>query len=1358
MRKLYILTPVILLFLYLSPLSAQTGTLFTADNVLSNSHVNCILQDSKNYIWIATENGLNKFDGNRFTIYLNNQQEQNILLNNYVRTLFEDSKGRLWVGCLNGIMLYNRAEDTFTEVPVFYQSKKYNPHITSIIELSSGEIVVATSGAGLLRSTSDFKSFRVDENLFNKLSSRYLTTVLQAKNGDLWIGSENQGVNRVLHADKSILSFNSNYGNISNQVSDICADNAGNIYIGTLTGGLYVVEKSGALFTHIPYVNPSITLPVKNIYIDRDGNVLVGTDGIGLKILNKLTNKLEDYRLRTSMFSFAQTKVHSILQDKVGNLWLGLFQKGVFFSPEHPNKFNYIGRKSFYQSLVGLNCVMSVLKEDNGVLWVGTDNDGLYRVSKGNSKHYELPGKVSGLSATIMSIHRTDDVGLWLASYVDGLLYFNKQSGQVVSYANNIASKNLSSVNKAMSITSDSDKNIWVGTNGAGVQVFHSQQKKWIKQFLFHEEDSTGIANNWVNCIINDNKGHIWAGTYEGASKIDIRTGRITNYRKSQGGIPGNVVTSILSDKNNHIWFGTTNGLANLDTKANKWTIYSKNDGLADNAVCAIQEDLNGDIWISTFNGISKYDRQLHKFTNFYSADGLQGNEFSMGASAQTSKGELIFGGVAGVSLFYPADVNHNLQSLECHLTGFYVFDKHIVKGKKSGAFTIAEDDIADVKELELSYKDNMLSFEFSTFDFGNTQNVSYEYMLEGLSQKWVKTDKGVNRISFTNLSYGNYRLRVKAVLNNRQSEEKVVAIIIHPPYYLNTLAKTIYFILIFVLGWIIYRIVSDRIRSRQEIMRREHLEQVNEGKLQFFINISHEIRTPMSLIISPLEKLLLENSDKEKQVVYQLMYRNAQRILRLINQLLDIRKIDKGQMYVKMGETDMVAFIDDLMTTFEYQAKKRGIRFEFEHSFESLLVWIDSNNFDKVLVNILSNAFKFTPDNGEIVVKLQTFNRLSLSAENPDTFEITISDSGIGIEEDKIERIFERFYQVDNTQTQVNFGTGIGLHLAKSLVELMHGDIFARNKVNANGCEFVIRLPLGNSHLSSAEFSANNTQKISHTDEKRFELLGTDSTTQAIVKPKTNFRILIVDDEPEIRHYLVSEFAPIYHVHECANGLEALDYILRNKPDLIISDVMMPEMDGIALCKKVKGNTDTRHIPVILLTARSSDEDKAEGFDTGADAYIAKPFNVELLKKRAAGIIENRVRLEPKAMDAEENKALIKQIVLKPNDQVLLEKIIKIINDNIADPELNVEMLADGVGMSRVHMHRKLKELTNMSARDFIKSIRLKQAAELLLNKKLTVSEICYALGFTNLSHFSTLFREHYGVSPKEYSSPKQS
>lgn len=1333
-------------------LIAQSGTLYTADNVLSNSHVNCILQDSKNYVWIATEYGLNKYDGNRFTTYLNNEQNQNVLLNNYVRTLFEDSKGRLWVGCLSGLMLYDRAEGTFKEVPIYFKSKKYNPHITSMIELPSGEIVVATSGAGLLRSALDFKSFLVDEKILPKLSSRYLTSVFCDRKGDLWVGSENQGLNLILKKDQSVQVFNVSNSNISNQISAICGDNAGRILIGTLNGGLYVFDKIDFVFRQISYVNSSIKLPVKSIYVDKAGNVLVGTDGVGLKILNQLSNRLEDYRLRTSMFSFAQTKVHSILQDKVGNLWLGLFQKGVFFSPYHPNKFSYIGRKSFYQNLVGLNCVMSVLKEDNNVLWVGTDKDGLYKVVNGKSDHFELCGNISGLSATIMSIHKTDNVGLWLASYVDGLLYFNKSNGLVKTYANNIASTNLAAVNKAMCLTSDGDKNIWVGTNGAGIQVFSSSDKKWVKQYLFHEEDSTGIANNWVNCILNDQNGHVWAGTYEGATKIDIRTGVVTNYRKNKCGLPGNVVTCILSDKEKHLWFGTTNGLSYFNPQTNVWKVFSKNNGLADNAVCAIQEDINGDVWISTFNGISKYNRNLQKFTNFYSADGLQGNEFTLGASCQTINGELVFGGVAGVSIFYPSDVNRQLQPSNCHLTGFYVFDKFIVKGKKSGAYTIAKDDISDVKELELNYKDNMISFEFSTFDFGNTQNISYEYFLDGLSQKWVKTEKGVNRISFTNLNYGLYKLRVKALLNNRYSDEKVVSIRIHPPYYLNTFAKSLYVILILVLGWVVYRIVSDRIKSRQELLRREHLEQVNEGKLQFFINISHEIRTPMSLIISPLERLLVENNDSEKRAVYQLMYRNAQRILRLINQLLDIRKIDKGQMHVKMGETDIVTFIDDLMTTFEYQSKKRGIHFEFLHNHDSLLVWIDSNNFDKVLVNILSNAFKFTPDNGEILVKLKTLNQHNPESEMHDVFEITVSDTGIGIEESSIERIFERFYQIDNTQTQVNFGTGIGLHLAKSLVELMHGVIFARNKVDTNGCEFVIRMPLGNAHLSNEEFGVANKTKISHIVEDDIEPQSKQVKNRLQLKPKTHFKMLIVEDDSEIRHYLVREFASIYNVDECSNGLDALDCILRTKPDVVISDVMMPHMDGISLCKRVKGNSETRHIPIILLTARTSDDDKAEGFDIGADAYIAKPFNIELLKKRVNNIIENRIRLEPKAMDTDENKALVKQIILKPNDQLLLEKIMKIINENIADPELNVEMLADGVGMSRVHMHRKLKELTNMSARDFIKSIRLKQAAELLQNKNLTVSEIAYALGFSNLSHFSTLFRDHFGVSPKEY------
>lgn len=1352
MNKSILLFFSFLLFICSESLFPQTGTLFTTDNALSNSHINYILQDSRKYIWIATENGLNKYDGNRFTIYLNDKENDKSLLNNYVRTVFEDSKGRLWVGCLNGLMLYNRSGDNFSEIPVYFKNRIYHPHITSIIELPSGEIVVATSGTGLLRSAIDFRSFRVDENVFPKLCSRYLTSVFYDKKGNLWIGSENQGINCIQKQTGQIVTYRELQSETSNQISAIAGDDQGNVYVGTINGGLYRYDSLKNQFFHVPYLGDGVSLPVKSLFFDKKKQLLVGTDGRGIKYYNPGNSGLEDYRLNTSMFDFSLTKVHAILQDNAGNLWLGLFQRGVFFSPNHPDNFEYIGNKSFYRNLIGSNCVMSVYKDNDKALWVGTDNDGLYKLTGSNSVHYAIKSKSNGVSTTIMSILETDKNTLWLASYLDGLLQFDKRTGGVKSFTNpNIIQNKASSVNKSMCLTLDKRNNIWVGTNGAGIQVFNPQQKKWVSQYQFNEDDSTGIANNWVNCVMTDKEGIVWAGTYEGASAINPENGTITNFRVSKNGLPGNVVLSLMVDSENTIWFGTTNGLARYNPKANKWIHYTKKDGLADNVICAIQEDGNGIIWISTFNGITRIDPVKNSFVNFYASDGLQGNEFSVGASAKTPQGSLIFGGVGGVTLFYPDDVNHRKLPLVCSLTGIYIFDRQVVKGEKSGLYTIYDGYVGDAGKIDLSYKDNMLSFEFSVFDFGNSQNIRYQYILEGLHSKWVTTDKGVSKIIFNSLEYGNYKLRVKALLNNRESQERCLIITIHPPFYWTLPAKLLYLILIALLAWLIYRIISDRIKNRQELIRREHLEQINEGKLQFFINISHEIRTPMSLIISPLEKLLVENNDPDKKAVYQLMYRNSQRILRLINQLLDIRKIDKGQMFIKMSETDIVSFIDDLMTTFEYQAKKQSIQLEFVHPMEKLDVWIDINNFDKVLVNILSNAFKFTPDNGSITVTLKIINSPDEQSVRPDTFEITVADTGIGLEESKMERIFERFYQIDNSLTQVNFGTGIGLHLAKSLVELMHGKLFARNRDDISGSEFIIRMPLGKDHLTDMEYTVDKLQ-IQHQNTKKIVFTETDEPNKTGVRPKTKYRVLIVDDEVEIRHYLTSELGPVYRIAECPNGKEALEYVLQHKPDLVISDVMMPEMDGITLCKKIKSNQNTKHIPVILLTAKSGDDDKAEGFDIGADAYVAKPFNIGLLKKRIQNMLENRERIVPKAMDNEVNQAKIVNIVLKSHDQILLDKIIKIVNENISEPELNVEMLADGVGMSRVHMHRKLKELTNMSARDFIKSIRLKQAAELLANNKLTVSEVCYALGFTNLSHFSTVFREFYGMSPKEY------
>lgn len=1339
-------------------LHAQTGKLYSTDNELSNSLINTIFQDSRNYIWIATEDGLNKYDGVKFSIYRNDKLNTHSLKNNYVRSLFEDSKGRFWVGCINGLMLYDRVNDSFTEVPLYYGNKIIEPHVSSIIETKSGEILISTSSDAILRFDAKKNLFRVDNELINKLGSRYIVTLFEDSKRNLWIASADKGVNYYNQKTGAIKLYKAPESLGNNQISSMIEDDAGNVFVGTLAGGLFKLNFSTQKFDPVPYNKGDVYLPIKCLYIDKNKRLLIGTDGRGVKVYNKATQKIEDFEVQSAIFDFSSTKVHSVLLDKAGNLWIGLFQKGVFLSPNHTNKFNYWGSKSFNNNLIGNNCVMSVYKDMNNVLWVGTDHDGIYAIDESNnSRHYLLNINANRMSSTVMTIVEEDANTLWLGSFLDGLIKLDKKSGKYSSYSNNLSLfTNDPSSNRIISIVKDSRNRLWVGTNGAGVQIFDIATSRFTSKYVSKPNAADGLVNNWVNCLLNDGDSLIWVGTYGGVNSIDLRNGKINTYTKTDKALPGNIVYSIAMDKNANLWFGTTDGLARFDRKTKRSEIFTTTEGLPSNVIRGILEDGNGDIWLSTHTGISKYLIKQKKFVNHFAFDGLQGNEFTLGAAFKTNKGEFIFGGVGGVTSFYPSKIQNQRSSLQIYLTGLYVLDKPVVKGQKSGRHEIIDTFISDAKTIRLNYSDNMFGLEFSTFNFGNSERIYYRYMLEGLNSKWINTDPGTNRISFTNLNYGKYKLRVMACANDNVSEEIVIQIRIYPPWYLTFFAKLIYFVLLLLLVYGIFRYMTERLQHRQEMLKREHLEQVNEGKLQFFINVSHEIRTPMTLIISPLEKLMSDTSDPERNQAYRLMYRNAQRILRLINQLLDIRKIDKGLMFVKMNETDIVGFVDDIMQTFEYQSEKRKIKFEFIHEMPELKAWIDMNNFDKVLVNVLSNAFKFTPENGEITIRLSEGKDETVNGPLRHYFEIVVSDSGIGIEVDKIEKIFERFYQIDHSQTNVNFGTGIGLHLSRNLVELQHGIIYAANRKDATGSELIIRLPMGNEHLSEAEKEINDNvvsmPMLHHTAEEYLDETLIENN-DVKVKPKTKYRILIVDDEDEIRHYLKQSLADTYRILESKNGKEALDAVLKEKPDLVVSDVMMPEMDGITLCKKLKANININHIPIVLLTAKSSDEDKAEAFEIGADAYVAKPFNVDMLKKRIANIIENRERLEYKMADSEENKALIKPVVLKSSDQVLLEKVINIINENIDNTELNVEMLADGVGMSRVHMHRKLKELTNQSARDYIKNIRLKQAAELLVKQKISISEVAYALGFSNLSHFSNTFKEFYGMSPKEYS-----
>lgn len=1349
-------------------MKAQTGKFYSTDKELSNSLINAVYQDRKGFIWIATENGLNKFDGTRFSIYRHNATDSTSLKNNYVRTLFEDSRGNFWIGCINGLQRYDRATDNFHELFISRKDGRKNPHITSIIERRNGDLWIATSGQGAisLKKNSNPASFHIETELTDRIGSNYLNVIFEDSRQNLWIATEEKGLYRYSPESKELKSYKAPYHIAGDDVSAICEDAHGQIFVGTLTKGLFrLSSRQEGNFEPILYQN-RMNLNIRTLIIDTRGKLIIGTDGEGVKEYQPQQDIIVDSEINAGPFDFSKSKVHSLIEDKDHNLWLGIFQKGLILVPGISNKFDYYGYKSIHNNTIGSSCVMAIHTDEQATIWIGTDNDGLYAINDQGKqlRHYtHQAGNPQSVPGTILCLYEDSNQELWLGSYFDGLARINKQTGTCQDVTSLLQGNLNAGKPKVSCIIEDKNKNLWVGTYGSGLYKINlPTQHVTYYESTRNENDDWSInrlPNDWISYLLEDKEGMIWIGTYKGLAVLNPQTDNFINYKKQNNLLPGYVVYSLLESSNGEIWAGTSEGLVCLNKDRLTPVLFTTADGLPSDIICGLAEDEKKNIWISTHQGISKLYPPEKKFINYYAGDGLQGNEFTRTAVFKDKRGKIFFGGTNGVTAFYPQDITEIKKEMNVLITGFHVANRPVKKGDKSGNNVITDTAVMDTEQFTLAYNENTFSIDFSVLEFSNPDRISYQYKIKELGDEWISTQPGTNRVTYSSLKPGKYTFSVQARDHNNFSNIRTVTIAITPPWYQTWWAKVIWGCLGALLIYALTMYILSRIRHRQEVMRQKHMEQINEAKLQFFINISHEIRTPMTLIISPLEKLLAEHS--EKQPVYLMIYRNAQRILRLINQLMDIRKLDKGQMHLKFRETDIVGFINDLMQTFNYQAQKKNITFIFEKELEgadSLKVWIDLNNFDKVLMNVLSNAFKYTHEGGNIEVLLKTGHNDACRSALKDYFEIDITDNGIGIDKNKIEQIFERFYQIDNDMTQSNFGTGIGLHLSRSLVELHHGIIKAENREDGQGTRFIIRLPLGSNHLKAEELEnpeeTGSEPTISQLPKDSIYETEEENKTNEYRKPKakTRYRVLIVEDDEEIRRYIRSELDSDFRIYECTNGREGLETILKEKPDLVISDVMMPEMDGITLCRKIKQNININHIPIILLTAKSKAEDQIEGLEIGADAYIIKPFNTELLRTTISNLIANRERLRGKLVGEQQVEEKITKIEMKSNDEILMSKVMKTINDHLADPTLNVEMLAANVGMSRVHMHRKLKELTNQSARDFIRSIRLKQAANLLREKNLSVSEVAYATGFSNLSHFSNTFRDFYGISPSEY------
>ncbi len=1343
-----------LLVLWLSiPCYGQEGKMFTTDNELSSSMINKIYQDKDGIVWIATEDGLNRYDGAKFTVYRNEKNNPHSLLNNYVRTLFEDNHGRLFVGSLNGLQIYDRATDQFATVPMrFVNGEHADPNVSTVFERKNGDILIGTAGHSLFILETQGDTIKARQ--INRLvSSNLITCLYEDRERNLWVATGDNGIFRV-DGTEQVRHYSNGNSVALNTISSICEDDHGHLYMGSLKRGLFLYQPQTDSFTPIAYA-PNPKLPVKILYPYSPNEIYIGTDGDGMKIYDIQAKKIKEANFNTAIFNLEKAKIHSILKDKMGNMWLGFFQKGVMIMPVITNKFNYIGYKSSMHNIIGSNCVMSVCKDHAGVLWVGTDNDGIYGISPDGTlkAHFAPTDGPHSVPATIMSIFEDSNHNLWIGSYLNGMGKLDTRTGRC-EYINLLDEKS-SPVQSVYSFAEDSQKTLWIGTMGSGLYKIDintgkvtncstpSKGSDWTKVNMLH--------NAWINCLLHTSDNRLYIGTYDGLGCLDIKKMDFVSPLKNRRILYGDVVYALCEDHNGCLWIGTAKGLKYLNPKTDEIREYSIEDGIPSNFICGIKEDANGYLWISTNYGISRFNPDTQNFINFYASDGLQGNEFSKGAAFVSPEGEFIFGGTNGITYFDPTQISNPNKQPEIRITDFYIHDKTVKKGMKSGGRDIVDTAVMDAKHFHLTHKDNSFSIEFSAMEFYSPERITYMYTFN--NNNWVSLRQGINRISFSDLAPGTYHFMVKAKDYASYSDTKEIVITISPAWYASIWAKIIYVLLASAIIYIFVVQIRHRIRAKREILEHIHTEQINEAKLQFFINISHEIRTPMSLIISPLQKLMAIDKDSERQKSYYTIYRNADRILRLVNQLMDIRKIDKGQMQLKFQETDIVGFTRDLYNTFEHQAKSRNIALNFQPEVQEQKIWIDPKNFDKVIMNILSNAFKFTPEKGEINIYLRTGKCPEASQPLQHYLEIVVEDSGIGIKPTEMGRIFERFYQIHNSHNNSNVGTGIGLHLCRSLVELHHGTIEAGNNEGKKGSHFIIRLPLGKTHLKPEEIEEEMQEPPTpvHTVTALLSQPESDEETEK-VRSRTKSRVLVVEDDEEIRKYICQELAGDFHMQECANGKAALSLILKKAPDLIISDIMMPEMDGLTLCRKIKQNVTVNHIPVVLLTAKSREEDNLEGLETGADAYIVKPFNIEILRKTALNLIKSREVLRNNFRGNQIQEDKLQKLEVQSPDDKLLNKVMKVINENLSNPNLNVEMIATAAGISRVHLHRKLKELTNQSTRDLIRNVRLKQAAALLSDKRHNITEVATLTGFTNIAYFSTAFKELYGVSPTVY------
>jgi signal transduction histidine kinase/ligand-binding sensor domain-containing protein/DNA-binding response OmpR family regulator len=1323
---------------------------------LSNNQINCIYKGKKGFMWFGTMSGLNRFDGYTCKTFRHAIKDTTSIVDDCITKIASGPFNKLWVLTNLGFNIYDPVTEKFDRQVDKYLQKLSLPAygLTDLVPLQRGYLFVYRN-----------------EGVFYFEENNPVVPLIKNGNRDVNIiadvKTDSKGNIRVLYCNGLLEVFDaatkksiSRSGLLQQKLGTdkytyrLFIDSEDELWVfgSGITNGIYRINTSASTIQQIANNEGAAILSsniIMSIAEDHKGLLWIATDHGGLNILNKNTLTVQVLKNKPGdAGSLAQDCLTELYKDDLGIMWVGTFKQGISYYHEGIVKFPLYQRRDNDPTGLPYNDVNEFAEDGKGNIWIGTNGGGLIYFDRTNNtfKQYRHDAKnENSLSNDVIVSLFIDHANvLWIGTYFGGL---DSYDGKRFTHHRHAVKDSTSLAdNRVWEIYEDRNNNLWIGTLEAGLEKYDRAANRFIH---FKPLAPNSVHTGYIADITEDNTGNLWIGTSYGIDVRDKNTGIFRQLLDRDTKLSNNNIICIYSDSRGLIWVGTRDGLNLYDPHSNSFRVFRKEDGLPDNMILTIVEDKTHDLWLSTPNGISKVTCSGTLNTgvrisciNYDRHDGLQGAAFNENAVLQTKRGELIFGGPNGFNLFDPARLTINTHAPPVVLTGLQVFNQHIGTGDRFSHQVILQKAIAETDAITLNYDEDIFSIEFAALGYINSQKIKYAYRLTGFNNNWLYTDGNSRKVTYTNLDPGRYTFYVKAANDQGLWNEKGLAvdIIVLPPFWLTPLAYSMYFLAALAILLFARRITIQQAKMRfaleQERKESSRMQELNMMKIRFFTNVSHEFRTPLSLILTPLERMIGTATTPAQRSQYQLIHRNARRLLNLVNQLLDFRKMEVHEIKLHATEGDIIKFIEETASSFTDIAEKKQIRFSYTANTKSLFTQFDHDKLERIIFNLLSNAFKFTSEHGAVSVEVITIRNAEGSR-----LEIKVKDTGIGIPPNRHEKIFERFFQHDVPGTMVNQGSGIGLAITKEFVNLLDGAIRVESEEH-KGAAFTVLLPV--KVITPSVIAPVETAAVNDIDESLPE------KETAVTAEKKEFTILLVEDNEDFLFYLKDNLREYYNIAEAVNGREGWQKTLSAHPDIVVSDVNMPEMNGIDLCKKIKHDQRTKHIPVVLLTALACEEQQLRGIGTGAADYMTKPFNFEILVSKIKNLLHQQQSMK---------QSFTKQIAVKTSDvpiadpnEKFVQEALAIVEKNISNADFSVEELSRALLLSRAAVYKRLFVLTGKTPIEFIRSVRLQRAARLLEKTKRTVAEIAYETGFNNPKYFSKYFKAEFGKLPSAY------